>query len=252
MVEICALASGSNGNSYYIGNENEAVLIDAGIYYKRLVERMEEAGLDIKKVKAVFISHEHADHVQGIRVTTKKLGVPGIYSQHTYFKANRKYRSDLYAFFKSGEPYTIGGISVTPFKKQHDAGDPHSFSVECGGKTIGVLTDVGIADDTVIEEFSKFDAVFLESNYDKKMLWAGSYPYYLKSRVDSEIGHLSNEQAMDLVKYFASENLTDIFLSHISHNNNTQEKAMEAFNCFNGSYNIRLTSRQGISEVVCL
>ena len=112
MVEICALASGSNGNSYYIGNEKEAVLIDAGIYYKRLNERLEDAQLDKSKIKAVFISHEHSDHVQGVRVTTKKLGIPAIFTKQTLQNARRRHRPDLYSFFEPGVAYSFGNISV--------------------------------------------------------------------------------------------------------------------------------------------
>jgi phosphoribosyl 1,2-cyclic phosphodiesterase len=250
MLEICALASGSNGNCYYIGNDNEAILIDAGIHYNRLIERLDEAKLDKSKIKAIFISHEHTDHVQGIRGCSKKLSIPGIFSQHTYFKSLKRYQPDLYAFFEEEKPYTIGGISVFPFKKQHDASDPYSFRVECNGKNIGVFTDIGEADKTLEQEFNKCQAVFLETNYDKDMLWNGGYPIYIKKRVDSSVGHLSNEQALELVKNHASPDLKTIFLSHISFSNNTHELVLKAFSCLNGKYDIKLTSRQGISEVI--
>ena len=252
MVEICALASGSNGNSYYIGNEKEAILIDAGIYYKRLIERLNDAGLDKEKIKAIFISHEHSDHIQGLRTTSKKLGIPGILTKSTYNKAYNKNKPDLYAFFKPGEPYTIGDIMIHPFKKMHDAKEPCSFRVEVFNKNIGVMTDIGEVDEVVQQEFSKCDAVFLESNYDKEMLWNGLYPYHLKQRVDSSVGHLSNEQALELAEQFASPNLKTIFLSHISAANNSRELAMETFSHLKAKYDIKLTSRQGISELVSL
>ena len=250
MIEICALASGSNGNSYYIGNENEAILIDAGIYYKRLIERLNDAGLDKNKIKAIFISHEHSDHIQGLRATSKKLGIPGILTKKTYHKAYDKNKPELFAFFNPGEPYIIGNITIHPFKKMHDAKDPCSFRVEVNNKHIGVMTDIGEVDEIVKQEFSKCDAVFLESNYDKEMLFNGLYPYYLKQRVNSSVGHLSNEQALELTEQYASPNLKTIFLSHISAANNTRELAMETFSGLKGKYDIKLTSRQGISEIV--
>lgn len=252
MVEICALASGSNGNSYYIGNENDAILIDAGIYYKRLLERLDDAQLDKSKIRAIFISHEHTDHIQGIRACSNKLGVPGIFSQHTFNKSRKRHQPDSFAFFEHFKAYTIGDISVYPFKKNHDASDPFSFRVECNGKNIGVFTDIGEADETLQKEFNKCDAVFLESNYDKEMLWNGSYPVYIKQRVDSTIGHLSNKQALELTQNFASDKLKYIFLSHISDVNNTYELALQTFSVLNGQYQVKLTSRQGISEVVRL
>jgi len=250
MLEICALASGSNGNCYYIGNEIEAILIDAGIHYKRLIERLEEAKLDKSKIKAIFISHEHTDHIQGIRGCSKKLNIPGIFSQHTFLKSPKRHQPDLYAFFENGKAYTIGNISVLPFKKNHDACDPYSFRVEYNGNSIGVLTDIGEADETLEKEFAKCKVVFLETNYDKEMLWKGSYPIHIKKRVDSARGHLSNDQALDLVKNYASADLKTIFLSHISFSNNTYEQVLKTFSCLNGKYDIKLTSRQGISDVL--
>ena len=112
MVEICAIASGSNGNAYYIGTEKEAILVDAGIYYKQLNIRLTEAGLDKEKIKAIFISHEHADHVRGMNVINKKMNIPGIFSEKTYYKSNRKYRPNDVLFFKTNEPYSIGEITI--------------------------------------------------------------------------------------------------------------------------------------------
>ena len=173
MIEICALASGSNGNSYYIGNERDAILVDAGIYYKRLSERLTEAGLDKSKIKAIFISHEHADHIQGVRVTSKKLEIPAIFTKLTIQNAQRRHRPDLFSYFEPGIEYNFGNFSVYPFIKKHDAIEPCSFRIETEGKNIGVFTDIGEVDDTFIAEFQKCDAVFLETNYDKEMLWNG-------------------------------------------------------------------------------
>lgn len=250
MIEICALASGSNGNCYYVGNEEEAILIDAGIYYKRLIERLNDAGFDKNKIKAIFISHEHMDHIQGARTTSKKLGIPIFYSQKTYNKVYNKYKADNYGFFEAGTPYIIGNIKIHPFAKPHDAIDPCSFRVEIDGKNIGVMTDIGEVDETFQKEFSLCDAAFLESNYDVDMLMTGIYPYHLKERVSSSKGHLSNEQALNLVEQYASPNLKTIFLSHISPANNTRELALDHFSSLFKKYDIKLTSRQEISEIV--
>jgi phosphoribosyl 1,2-cyclic phosphodiesterase len=250
MLEICALASGSNGNCYYIGNEKEAVIIDSGIFYKRLLERLEDANLDKSKIKAIFITHEHADHVQGVRGCCKKLQVPVYFTKKTFRKVQKRLEPDIVAFFECGEPLFIGNIVVYPFRKKHDASDPCSFRVECQQTSIGVMTDIGIVDQTLQREFSRCQIVFLETNYDRDMLWNGSYAEYIKQRVDSELGHLSNEQAHDLVKDFASSGLTHIFLSHISEQNNTVELAMQTFSDMLDKYRIIPTSREGISEVL--
>ncbi len=250
MVEICALASGSNGNCYYVGNKDEAVLVDIGIYYKKLIERLEDANLDKNKIKAIFISHEHTDHIQGARSTSNKLGIPVYYTKKTYFKSYKKNRSENFKIFETNTPYIIGNIIVHPFAKQHDAIDPCSFRIEIAGHSIGVMTDIGDIDEIFQKEFYKCDAAFLEANYDTDMLRTGLYPYFLKERVSSPKGHLSNTQAFELVKNFASSKLKTIFLSHISAVNNTHEIALESFSELQDKYDIRLTTRKGISDVV--
>mgnify|MGYP001554522500 CR=1 FL=1 len=149
MIELCALASGSNGNCYYIGNEDEAVLIDIGIFYKRLQERMLQANLNISKVKAAFISHEHTDHVQGARVTSKRTGIPVWYSKKTYHKCYDKNKAPYFSIFENGASYKIGKFTVFPFAKSHDAVEPSSFRIEINGKNIGIMTDIGEVDDVV-------------------------------------------------------------------------------------------------------
>jgi phosphoribosyl 1,2-cyclic phosphodiesterase len=250
MTEICALASGSNGNSYYIGNENEAVLIDVGIYYKLLIERIERAGLDKNKIKAAFISHEHTDHIQGARVTGKKLGIPIFYTKTTFNKCYDKNKAENFAFFKPNTEYTIGNIQIYPFRKNHDASEPCSFRIELNGINIGVMTDIGIADQTLQTEFSKCDVVFLETNYDEEMLLKGIYPYYLKERVLSANGHLSNIQAKELIEKYASDNLNTIFLSHISAVNNSIEIIDQTFAKLSRKYAIKYAPRHKHSEVL--
>ena len=250
MLEICALASGSNGNCYYIGNENEAVLIDAGIYYKHLVKRMNEAGLSLSKIKAIFISHEHSDHVQGARVCSNKLRVPVYFTKKTLDVLYKRHLPEVIRIFEPDIAVEMGNLKVFPFRKMHDAADPCSFRIEFNGFSTGVMTDIGETNEILQSEFSKCRVVFLETNYDKDMLWNGSYPLYLKQRVDSEIGHLSNIQALELITQHASTNLKYLFLSHISKENNSLEKILHTFSGLNGKYRIITTSREGISEVL--
>ena len=252
MTEICALASGSNGNCYYIGNKEEAILIDIGIYYKRLIERLNETGLDKNKIKAIFISHEHTDHIQGARITSKKLGIPVFYTKKTYHKCYDKNKADNFGFFETGTPYIINTIKIHSFKKNHDAIDPCSFRIEIGGNNIGVMTDIGVTDETLQNEFSKCNAVFLESNYDEDMLMNGLYPYHLKQRVSSNKGHLSNFQALNLIEQFASPQLKTILLSHISAVNNTHEIVKETYKHLKNKYHIILTSRNNAGEIISI
>ena len=252
MIEICAIASGSNGNCYYVGNENEAILIDAGISRKQILLRMQERGLDPAKVKGVFISHEHADHIRGVKVLSKVLDIPVYMTCGTFEQLWNPYRPGKYGIFKPGEALQVGEMTIYPFLKKHDAANPCSFRVEVEGKSIGVMTDIGEACDNVKQHLNACYAVFLESNYDLTMLENGAYPYSLKQRVKSDVGHLSNEQACDLVASYAGEYLEYVLLSHLSGDNNTPAKAMEAFASLQNQYQIMLTSRNEPSEIVRL
>lgn len=224
MIEFCSLASGSNGNCYYIGNETDAVLVDGGISNRRFVERAEAAGIDRGKIRAVFVSHEHFDHVQGVKVIAKHLGVPVYFNYATYNGLTKKRRPLDVRYFDGSEAVEVApSITVYPFRKHHDAADPFSFVVGVSGHNVGVITDIGIADGECVRRFSSCDAVFLEMNYDPVMLRDGSYPQYLKTRIDSELGHLSNGQAIELIERHASPSLTHIIASHISAENNSRE-----------------------------
>ncbi len=252
MIEICAIASGSNGNCYYIGTEDEAILVDAGISRKQILLRMEERGLDAAKVKGVFISHEHADHSRGVKVLSKVLKVPAYMTKGTFDDMWNPYRPGQYGIFTPGVALNIGEITIHPFLKNHDAANPCSFRVEVRGVSIGVMTDIGSVCNNVREHFKQCDAVFLESNYDVDMLENGTYPYPLKMRVKSDVGHLSNDQALELVQQEGGEGLKYILLSHLSGENNTPEKAAEVFKCLDKQYEVKLTSRHEASEVIIL
>lgn len=250
MIEICAIASGSNGNCYYVGDEKEAILVDLGISTKQAVQRMLEKGLDLQKIKAVFISHEHSDHVRGVKVFSKRYHIPVYFTAQTYLKLSRRVQPNSPRFFKPGESVTIGSITVHSFLKNHDAVEPCSFRIELNDKHIGVFTDIGEPCDNLHHHFNQCQAVFLETNYDEPMLQNGPYPYYLKERVGSKNGHLSNVQALNLVQEKAGKELGLIFLSHISAENNTPELAMQTFEPLSVRYDVRLTSRFAPTDVV--
>ncbi|MCR5454874.1 MAG: MBL fold metallo-hydrolase, partial [Bacteroidales bacterium] len=195
MVEFCSLASGSNGNCYYIGDENEAIIIDAGIGWRRFSDRIAAAGLDPHRIRAIFVTHEHSDHSGSAKIISRKLSIPVYATSGTYNKIYKHKRPSDSHSIASESTTEIGNIRIISFPKSHDAAEPVSFRVEIGGYTIGVMTDIGIVDDVVRQNFSLCDACFLESNYDPQMLADGPYPEHLKVRINSEIGHLSNEQS---------------------------------------------------------
>jgi phosphoribosyl 1,2-cyclic phosphodiesterase len=220
---ITSLNSGSNGNCYYIGNGEEAILVDAGLSCRETERRLKRLNLDITKIKAVFISHEHADHVFGLPVLTKKYQLPVYITERTRLYSGLNLQPHLVQPFNAYDPVDVGAITIHAFPKHHDAADPHSFIVSSAGVKVGIFTDIGNACNNVTDSFSQCNAVFLESNYDETMLMNGRYPYHLKQRIRGGKGHLSNKQAFDLFTGYRSPYMSHLLLSHLSRENNTHE-----------------------------
>jgi len=223
-----SLNSGSNGNCYYVGNHREAILVDVGLSCRETEKRMERLGLSMHKVKAIFISHEHSDHIRGLPVIAKKYKLP-VYITNATMQYGRLLLDDYAIPFKGYEPIKIGDISVTAFPKFHDAAEPHSFIVSCNSVKVGVFTDIGAPCQHLITHFKQCHAAFLEANYDEQMLQQGSYPYHLKRRISGGRGHLSNTQALELFKTHKPLFMSHLLLSHLSKDNNCPIKAREMF-----------------------
>lgn len=220
---ITSLNSGSNGNCYYIGNREEAIIVDAGLSCRETEKRMSRLGLSMDTVKAVFISHEHTDHIFGLPVLSKKYQLPVYITERTRMNCRLQLQPHLVHTFNPYQPVEIGKISVHAFPKQHDAADPHSFIVSAVGVKVGIFTDIGNACNNVTDSFTQCNAVFLESNYDEAMLLNGKYPYHLKQRIRGGKGHLSNTQAFELFTGCRSPFMSHLLLSHLSRENNTHE-----------------------------
>lgn len=249
---ISSLNSGSNANCYYIGNSHEAVLVDAGLSCRETEKRMKQLGLSMDPVKALFISHEHTDHITGMPGISKKYQVPVYITGETLANCNMPVEKHLIHSFKHAKPVVLGNLSVTPFRKSHDAADPHSFMITGHGINIGIITDIGYACKQVIRYFRQCQAIFLESNYCDKMLENGNYPYYLKKRIRSDEGHLSNDQALELFLQYRSDDLRLLILSHLSKNNNTPELVEKLFTRKAGHTQIVVASRYEASPVFCI
>jgi phosphoribosyl 1,2-cyclic phosphodiesterase len=242
-LSVTSINSGSNGNCYYIANEREAVLIDAGISCRETEKRMRRLGLKMDIVKAVFISHEHGDHIRGVEGIANKHKIPIYFTAATFRHSRLRVNEQHIRTFKAFEPIQIGGLTVLAFPKKHDAIDPHSFVVSGNGVNIGVFTDIGTACDHVTNHFRQCHAVFLEANYDEQMLETGRYPHHLKQRISGDHGHLSNKQALELFIKHKPEFLSHIFLSHLSKDNNNPELARKLFNGHAGGAKIIVASR---------
>jgi phosphoribosyl 1,2-cyclic phosphodiesterase len=249
---ITSLNSGSNGNCYYIGNDTEAVLIDAGISCRETEKRMKRLGLSMNIVKAIFVSHEHSDHITGIPGISKKYQLPVYITTDTYKSCNVPIEKHLVRSISGYQPISIGALSITAFPKFHDANDPHSFMISANNINIGVFTDIGSTCEHVITHFKKCHAAFLESNYCEDMLANGSYPEFLKKRISGDNGHLSNTQALDLFLKYRSKKLTHLILSHLSKNNNSMKLVADIFNAHAGDTQIIVASRYKETAVFCI
>jgi phosphoribosyl 1,2-cyclic phosphodiesterase len=240
---ITSLNSGSNGNCYYIGNDRDAVLIDAGISCRETEKRMTRLGLSMTRVRAIFVSHEHSDHITGISRLSKKYDLPVYITNHTYRESRIFIETRLAKEFKEKKAIAIGSLSVTAFRKSHDAVDPHSFVVSDKQLKVGIFTDIGFSCREVIHYFRQCHAAFLEANYCEEMLANGSYPYYLKKRISSDHGHLSNAQALELFTRHRGPQLSHLVLSHLSKENNRPELVEKLFRTQAGTTNIIVASR---------
>lgn len=240
---ISSLNSGSNGNCYYIGNEHDAVLVDGGISCRETVKRMKRLGLNPKKVRAIFVSHEHGDHIHGVPALSKKFQVPVYITNETLQQVNLEIREELVHSFTAYQPVVVGSLSVTAFPKFHDASDPHSFIVEGSGVTVGVFTDIGRPCQHVIRNFRQCNAAFLEANYDELMLEHGSYPVMLKRRIRGDHGHMSNGQALQLFLRHKPPFMSHLLLSHLSQENNSPKIVRQLFTRHAGRTEIVVAGR---------
>ncbi len=209
---------------------------------------MQDLGLSMKTVKAIFVSHEHIDHIKGVATISSKFDLPVFISGKTagYCPA---VKTHLLRELKPDEAVQAGNLTITPFSKFHDACDPHSFTISNAGVTVGVFTDIGRVCKNVIHHFSRCHAAFLETNYDEIMLETGSYPLMLKKRIRGGHGHLSNRQALDLFVQHRPPYMSHLLLSHLSKENNHPQLVTNTFSPHAGNTMIYVASRSEASPV---
>jgi phosphoribosyl 1,2-cyclic phosphodiesterase len=227
-METSALASGSSGNSFYIGNSKtkNGILIDSGISSKRIVERLWDIGKKPEQIKAVFITHEHSDHIRGADVFARNFNIPLFATKKTCEKNFLCSEHDLINKIGNNSSIRIAGLEIEAFSKSHLGEDPVSYSITGNGKIVSVITDLGFCCNRVNSAVSDSDFLFLESNHDLNMLENGPYPAHLKAWVKSDHGHLSNFQASLCILEHGTRKLKAVVLSHLSKINNTPEIAV--------------------------
>ncbi len=230
MIQLCSIASGSSGNCIYVGNEDTHILIDAGISGKRIKAGLDYIEVDPNKLDGIFITHEHSDHILGLGIMARRYNMPIYITEKTWNKLKTysslgKINESLVNFIKPDTLIKIGSIQVMPFKTSHDATDSVCYTFVNDKYKIGIVTDLGNYDDYIIEHLKNSHILYIEANHDIKMLEAGSYPYYLKRRILSDIGHLSNELSTSLIENLIHDDLKYIVLAHLSKENNLPDIA---------------------------
>lgn len=227
MAIFCPLASGSKGNSLLLGTEHTKILIDAGLSFKQLKERLETLNIDVGQIDAIVITHEHSDHVKGVEVLAKQLNIPVLANSDTA-KAMCEQMTTVPKFkiFTTGEMFTFRDITLHPFSIQHDTIDPVAFTAKLAGKKIGICADLGHATTLVKMHLKDCDALYIESNHEPSMVHASSRPMVYKQRVLGRQGHLSNQSCAELLKEIYHQQLKHVYLAHLSEECNNPQVAL--------------------------
>ncbi len=233
MLELCSIASGSSGNCICVGSDNTQILVDAGISGKRIEEGLHAFDRCAQDIRGILVTHEHIDHIAGLGVLARKLHIPIYTTEGTknailQTKSVGRIDEELIHVIVPGEAFAIGDMEIKSMRISHDAAEPVAYRMNCGSKAVAVVTDLGVYDQSLIDELQQLDALLLEANHDVKMLQMGSYPYPLKQRILGSRGHLSNESSGQLLCQILHDGLQSVMLGHLSKENNYESLAYEA------------------------
>ena len=226
-MRYCVLASGSGGNATIVSQGSDSLLIDNGLSLKELRRRAAEVDVDLSSLRALFVTHEHGDHVGGAGVVARGLGIPVYMSEGTHRGSSRIWRgAESIHYLRAGVCETVAGFRVRPIAVSHDVREPLQFVIQAASSALGIVTDLGEADTRIEAALREVDAVVLESNHDLRMLLDGPYPWPLKQRVRGNRGHLSNEQCAELLGRILKGRCRQVTLAHLSRENNTPAQAL--------------------------
>jgi len=245
MKGFCALGSGSKGNCIYVGTDHVKILIDAGLSAKAIRERLSKIGVALEDIDAILITHEHTDHIQGLKILAFKMGIPVFANSETakgiinVFSSNPKFK-----IFTTGETFEFGDLEIHPFSIPHDTLDPVAFTIKTPELKLGFCADVGFATTLVRNHLRLCDYLYLEANHEPSMVYACARPMVYKQRVLSRTGHLSNESCGNLLAEVAHEGLKSVHLAHLSSECNSPETAVRIIT--------EILERQGINLNLCV
>lgn len=228
MFRFCSLYSGSSGNSLYVESNKTKLLVDCGESAKKIVNSLADIDVDIEKIDAILVTHEHIDHVKSLGTLSKKYNIP-IYTNIETLNAMpeqvNKIKTENINIFDFSKDFEIGDFQIHPFSIPHDAANPCAFNIFYNNKKMSIATDIGHITPEIIKNLEKSSFMLLESNYDPNILKCSPYPYHLKERISGPLGHLSNNVAGQTVSHLIDSGLTNVMLGHLSRENNFPELA---------------------------
>lgn len=233
MLRFISFGSGSCGNCYYIGNETDGIIVDAGIGIRRIKRYFSEYGVRTSTLKAVLVTHDHYDHIKSVGLLSDAYNIPAYATEDVHFGIERSYKMThkISALRKrtvvKGEPFMVGRFEVTAFKIPHDSNENVGYTIKTDEGVFSVMTDVGFATESVKACIRNSNFLVFESNYDIDMLRTGRYPEQLKDRIMSGNGHLSNSECANALAECWHEGLRHVWLCHLSEENNHPELAQK-------------------------
>ncbi len=263
-MRFTTIASGSSGNCTYVGSDNTHILVDAGISKKRIEDGLGQLQLGLSDISAIFVTHEHVDHISALRTILKKYDIP-IYATRGTIQGirNSDKKNEMadkeFIPVSADHAVVVGDMIIDPMTISHDALEPCGYRVYCGEKKVGIATDLGCFDEYMVSALTGCDALLLEANHDVRMLQTGPYPYVLKTRILGDKGHLSNEKSGELLSRILSDKIKGVFLGHLSKENNLPELAYEAVRVeiemadnpyHGGDFRIMVADRSNLSPVL--
>ncbi|MBA3722437.1 MAG: MBL fold metallo-hydrolase [Parachlamydiaceae bacterium] len=227
MIGFCPLASGSKGNCIYLGTDHTKILIDAGLSAKAIISKLSEINVNIAEIDAILITHEHTDHIQGLRTLAYKYGIPVLANQETAKAIVEIFRDcPKFKIFSTGETFEFGNLEIHPFSIQHDTLDPVAFTIRHESLKLGFCTDLGFVTSLVQNHLMNCDYLYVEANHQPSMVHASPRPMVYKQRVLGRSGHLSNEACGNLLSHVYSPRLKHVHLAHLSSECNSPETAL--------------------------
>ena len=231
MLKFCSLYSGSSGNSFFVQSNEAKILIDAGVSCKKIVESLASLNVAIEDIDGIFVTHEHTDHTQSIGTISKKYGTP-IYANKKTWQAmpeqSKKIQKENMYYFSNNEKFKFKDLEIFPFNIPHDAANPCGFNISKENTKISITTDIGHIDTNVLNNLKHSKFILLESNYEPEVLKYSRYPFHLKERISSPLGHLSNIDAGKTINYLADFGLENAVIAHLSNENNFPELAYKS------------------------